>query len=106
VAKKKVIGKHRRVPIRTCIGCRQAFSKRSLLRLVASPEEGLILDPSGKKAGRGAYLCYDRACWDLVLAKQDDRLSRALRRAVSEEEKVIVRKYLEQSLQIEINRPA
>ncbi|MBN1315347.1 MAG: YlxR family protein [Anaerolineales bacterium] len=100
----KIAGKKRRVPIRTCIGCRQAFSKRSLLRLVASPEEGLILDPSGKKAGRGAYLCYDRACWDQVLALHDDRLSHALRRAVSEEEKVIVRNYLEQSLQFEINR--
>lgn len=104
MAKKKIAGKRKRIPIRTCIGCRQPFSKRSLLRIVESLDEGLVVDPSGKKAGRGAYLCYDRACWDEVLSPSDDRLSRALRRAVTEEEKKLVRNYLEQALQTEINR--
>ncbi|MBE9474717.1 MAG: YlxR family protein, partial [Chloroflexi bacterium] len=50
--------KGRHVPQRTCVGCREVHSKRSLVRVVRGPE-GIFIDPTGKMAGRGAYL-HDR----------------------------------------------
>ncbi len=51
------------IPQRTCVGCRTVLSKRSLLRLVREPE-GVQVDPTGKLAGRGAYLHNRRSCWE------------------------------------------
>lgn len=67
--------KVRRIPQRQCVGCREMKDKKSLLRVVKSPEGLVSLDFSGKKPGRGAYVCYDTAC----LKKA--RKSRALERA-------------------------
>ncbi len=53
----------RHIPQRTCVGCRTVLSKRSLVRLVRRPE-GVQLDPTGKLAGRGAYLHNRRSCWE------------------------------------------
>lgn len=54
------------VPQRTCVGCRQVLPKRSLIRLVRTPE-GIKIDPTGKMTGRGAYLHDSRSCWELGL---------------------------------------
>ena len=51
------------IPQRTCVGCRLVLPKRSLVRLVRRPE-GVQIDPSGKLAGRGAYLHNVRSCWE------------------------------------------
>jgi predicted RNA-binding protein YlxR (DUF448 family) len=51
------------IPQRTCVGCRLVLPKRTLIRLVRSPE-GVLIDPSGKAAGRGAYLHNWRLCWE------------------------------------------
>ena len=51
------------IPHRTCVGCRIVLSKRSLVRLVRRPE-GVLVDPTGKLAGRGAYLHNRRSCWE------------------------------------------
>jgi predicted RNA-binding protein YlxR (DUF448 family) len=63
----KVSGKtakpHKHIPQRTCVGCRTILPKRSLLRLVRRPE-GVQVDPTGKLAGRGAYLHNRRSCWE------------------------------------------
>ena len=70
------------VPERTCVACRTAQPaqakqpKRSLVRIVRSPEGAVSVDPTGKKAGRGAYLCADPTCWQAALAK--GALERAL----------------------------
>jgi predicted RNA-binding protein YlxR (DUF448 family) len=56
----------RHIPQRTCVGCRTVLAKRSLLRLVVKPE-GMLIDPSGKLAGRGAYLHNRRSCWEKAL---------------------------------------
>jgi len=50
------------VPQRTCVGCRTVLPKRALIRLVRRPE-GVQIDPTGKLAGRGAYLHASRSCW-------------------------------------------
>jgi uncharacterized protein len=58
------IGKRvRHIPQRTCVGCRQTLPKRSLIRIVRTPQ-GVHVDLKGKEAGRGAYLHNLRACWE------------------------------------------
>jgi uncharacterized protein len=59
----------RHVPQRTCVACRQVRPKRELLRIVRTPAGHVELDPTGKKPGRGTYLCARRSCWDLALNK-------------------------------------
>jgi uncharacterized protein len=51
------------VPQRTCVACREVIAKRSLIRIVRRPE-GVQVDPTGKLAGRGAYLHDRRSCWE------------------------------------------
>ncbi len=65
------------VPQRTCIGCREVEAKRDLVRIVRTPDGHVIADPTGKKAGRGAYLHKERECWDAVLGARG-RLEHAL----------------------------
>ena len=59
----------RRPPTRTCVACRTERPKRELVRIVRTPAGALQLDPSGRVAGRGAYLCADGACWASALKK-------------------------------------
>jgi uncharacterized protein len=61
VSKKPRKGKH--VPQRTCVGCRLVLPKRSLIRIVRTPQ-GIRIDPTGKLAGRGAYLHDRKSCWE------------------------------------------
>lgn len=57
----------RRIPQRTCMGCRQVKPKRELLRIVRTPQGQVVYDPTGKASGRGAYLCTQRDCWETAL---------------------------------------
>ena len=54
--------KVKKIPQRQCVGCREMKDKKSLLRVVRSPEGDVSLDFTGKKPGRGAYVCPDAAC--------------------------------------------
>jgi predicted RNA-binding protein YlxR (DUF448 family) len=58
------------VPQRTCVACRQVNAKRGLTRIVRTPLGTVEIDETGKKAGRGAYLCRTRDCWDNALKKK------------------------------------
>ena len=69
--------KVKKTPQRQCVGCREMKDKKSLLRVVKSPEGAVSLDFVGKKPGRGAYVCPDPACLKRA------RKSRALERAFS-----------------------
>ena len=69
--------KVKKIPQRQCVGCREMKDKKALLRVVKSPEGQVSLDFSGKKPGRGAYVCHDVACLKRA------RKSRALERAFS-----------------------
>lgn len=71
------------VPQRTCIACREVQGKRSLLRLVRTPAGEIVLDPTGKKSGRGAYVHAMAACVEAVLKGQ--RLQHALKVAPTPE---------------------
>ncbi len=66
--------KPRKIPMRMCVGCREMKPKKELIRVVRSPEGEVCLDESGKKAGRGAYVCYQAECLRRALKqKQVDR---------------------------------
>lgn len=65
---------------RTCIGCGEESPKRTLLRVVRTPEGEVRIDPSGKAPGRGAYVCLRRSC--VLAARKKDALSRCLRTKV------------------------
>lgn len=54
--------KTKKVPMRMCLGCNESKPKRELIRVVKSPEGEISLDFTGKKAGRGAYICKDIEC--------------------------------------------
>jgi predicted RNA-binding protein YlxR (DUF448 family) len=81
----------KRLPQRTCVGCRQVKTKRQLIRIVRVPSGGIEVDKTGKKAGRGAYLCANRTCWEIALAKK--RLEHALRSEISGEERLLLQQY-------------
>jgi len=68
------------VPERSCAACGQKFPKRALTRIVRTPQGAVIVDPSGKSPGRGAYLCASEACWQRGIRKGS--LERGLRTSI------------------------
>ncbi len=85
-------GKRRKhIPLRSCIACRERVPKRELIRVVRTAEGTIEIDPGGKRAGRGAYLCRRQQCWDEAL--QQRRLSQALKCPVSAEDVVALRAF-------------
>ena len=55
--------KVKKIPLRKCTGCGESFPKRDLIRVVRSPEGDVSLDFTGKKSGRGAYVCKNAQCF-------------------------------------------
>ncbi len=80
------------VPQRTCVACRQVKPKRELLRIVRTPQGHVEIDPTGKKSGRGAYLCATRLCWTTALKKK--RLEQELETTISEEDRAALEAYV------------
>ncbi|MBQ6543102.1 MAG: YlxR family protein [Clostridia bacterium] len=66
---------HRSIPMRKCTGCNEMKPKKELVRVVRSPEGEVSLDLTGKKPGRGAYVCRDASC--LAKARKARRLEKA-----------------------------
>lgn len=75
--------KVKKIPQRQCVGCREMKNKRDLIRVVKSAENDISLDFSGKKPGRGAYVCHDVAC--LKKARKSRALERAFETAIPPE---------------------
>jgi predicted RNA-binding protein YlxR (DUF448 family) len=67
----------RHIPQRTCVACRQTSAKRQLVRVVRTPDGSVTIDASGKRSGRGAYLCDQIECWQAGLKR--GVVSRALK---------------------------
>jgi predicted RNA-binding protein YlxR (DUF448 family) len=76
--------RRKHVPVRTCVVCREKAGKRQLTRVVRTPE-GVQLDPTGKMAGRGAYLCDQASCWERAV--MSDVLAKALRAPLTSEDR-------------------
>ncbi|SHF23522.1 RNase P modulator RnpM [Desulforamulus putei] len=75
--------KVKKVPLRMCIGCQEMKPKRELIRVVRTPQETVEIDPTGKKSGRGAYICPNPDC--LQKAIKGKRLERSLECSISPE---------------------
>ena len=90
------MAKHKRKPQRTCIACRAVKNKRDLIRVVRTPEGRVIIDPTGKTDGRGAYLCRQTSCYERGLNKQ--RLAQVLKVSLSADELAALRATLQTEL--------
>ena len=73
----------KKIPMRMCVGCSEMKPKPELIRIVRSPEGEISLDPTGKKSGRGAYICCSKDC--LKKAVKSKRLDRTFDCTVSED---------------------
>lgn len=75
--------KQKKIPMRMCVGCREMKPKKELIRVVRQPSGQVMLDRTGKAAGRGAYVCPDSAC--LEKARKSRVLERTLEAAIEPE---------------------
>ena len=66
----------RKLPVRRCTGCGEHFPKKELIRVLRTPDGDILLDDSGKKSGRGAYICKNASC--LKKARKARRLESSL----------------------------
>lgn len=74
--------KKRKIPLRICIGCQEKLPKKDLVRVVRSPEGNIVLDLTGKKSGRGAYICLREDCFKKAV--KGKRLEKNLQQPVSD----------------------
>ncbi|MCC6615973.1 MAG: YlxR family protein [Anaerolineae bacterium] len=79
---------HKHVPVRTCVVCHEKAGKRTLTRIVRT-ESGIVIDPSGKMNGRGAYLCERPECWERAMTT--DILAKALKTSLTPEDRESLR---------------
>lgn len=79
------------VPQRTCIACHQIKPKRDLIRIVHSSNGRVEVDTSGKKSGRGVYLCKSRVCWETGL--KWERLEHTLKTRITQQDRLVLLEY-------------
>ncbi len=70
----------RKAPMRQCVGCREMKNKKEMIRVIRTKEQEFLLDATGKKNGRGAYLCPDRDC--LQKAIRNKGLERSFKQVI------------------------
>src|SRR5215211_8409755 len=87
---KKPIQRVKHVPQRTCVGCREVLPKRKMIRLVKT-SDGVQIDPTGKLAGRGAYLHDRRDCWERSLK---GALGHALKTSLTEADRARLEEFM------------
>ncbi len=72
--------RRRKVPLRVCVSCQEKKPKKSLIRIVRTPQGEVEIDRTGKKSGRGAYLCMDEEC--LRKARKGKKLEKHLKHPI------------------------
>ena len=70
----------KKIPVTQCIGCGEMKNKKDMMRILRTPEEEIVLDLTGKKNGRGAYLCKQSEC--LKLARKNKGLERSFKMSI------------------------
>ena len=73
----------KKIPMRQCVGCREMKSKKEMMRVIRTAENSIELDVTGKKNGRGAYLCMTREC--LAGARKNKGLERSFKMSIPDE---------------------
>lgn len=86
----------RKPPLRSCIGCGRTADKRELVRVVRTSEGDVVVDPSGKANGRGAYLCRKQDCFDAAARRR--RFDSALRVGLKEDDLDRLRREFDEAL--------
>jgi len=71
---------NKKIPLRQCVGCQQMKPKKEMMRVLKTPEDTMVLDTTGKKNGRGAYLCKDMEC--LKKARKNKGLERSFKMSI------------------------
>lgn len=84
----------KKVPLRKCTGCNELKNKKEMLRVIKTPEDEIILDATGKKNGRGAYICNSYQCFEA--ARKTKALERSLKTAIPQEIYEMLEKELKQ----------
>lgn len=74
---------NKKIPVRQCVGCAEMKNKKELIRVIRTPEEEVVLDTTGRKNGRGAYICPNPEC--LKRAVRSKGLERSLKIAIPQE---------------------
>lgn len=74
---------NKKIPMRKCVGCQEMKSKQELVRIIRTNEDEIIVDPTGRANGRGAYICKNPQC--LQMAKKNKGLERSLKKQLPEE---------------------
>ena len=74
---------NKKATVRQCVGCREMYEKRELLRVIKTPEGDIVLDKTGKKNGRGAYICSNIQCFQK--ARKNRGLNRSLKMEIPDE---------------------
>ncbi|WP_394926458.1 RNase P modulator RnpM [uncultured Robinsoniella sp.] len=70
----------KKAPMRKCIGCQEMKNKKEMMRVLKTPEDELIIDTTGKKNGRGAYLCFSKECFEKAVKSKG--LERSLKMSI------------------------
>ncbi len=83
----------KKIPLRKCIGCQEMKNKNEMIRILRTPEGEIVLDATGKKNGRGAYLCRDSECFQKAVKNRG--IERSLKLPVSEETYESLKKEIE-----------
>lgn len=73
----------RKIPMRRCVGCQEMKSKKEMLRILKTAENEFVLDATGRKNGRGAYLCFSKEC--LEKARKNKGLERSFKQTIPKE---------------------
>ena len=73
----------KKIPLRQCIGCGEMKGKKEMMRVIKTTEDDICLDVTGKKNGRGAYLCVSKEC--LQKARKNKGLERSFKMSIPEE---------------------
>lgn len=77
------MGQTRKVPMRKCIGCQEMKNKKEMMRILKTTEDEILLDTTGKKNGRGAYICFSRECFEKAVKSK--ALERSLKMNIPQE---------------------
>ena len=77
------MGANKKVPMRKCVGCQEMKNKKEMIRVIRTSEGEILLDATGRKNGRGAYLCPDSNC--LAKAVKNKGLERSFKQAIPKE---------------------
>ena len=74
---------NKKVPMRKCVGCQEMKSKKEMIRVLKTSEEEFVLDTTGKKNGRGAYICPSKECFEKAVKSKG--LERSFKHSIPKE---------------------